>query len=174
MAYWSRNKRRLSHYTSFFLHRYYHEYFLRGRVDLCRFMVRTRVKGIGMKAASSPATEPNFYTYESCPVEGAANTTPTIIKMSIACNGNDGDDDDDESMSSARTEPQLTLMTSFAESLSIPNIISPPESPILSSATIVQVPDFLPSCILDIAKEQGDDNDKKEEVGTLPGQGPEL
>jgi hypothetical protein len=32
-------------------------------------MVRTRVKGNGMKAASSPATEPNFYMMECC-VEG--------------------------------------------------------------------------------------------------------
>jgi hypothetical protein len=33
---------------------------------MCRHMVRTRVKGNGMKAASSPATEPNFYTMEYC------------------------------------------------------------------------------------------------------------
>jgi hypothetical protein len=46
--------------------RYYHECFLRGRADLCRCMVRTRVKGNGMKAASSPDTEPNFYAMEPC------------------------------------------------------------------------------------------------------------
>lgn len=45
---------------------YYHELFLRGRPDLCRRMIRTRVKGNGMKAASSPATEPDFYAMEPC------------------------------------------------------------------------------------------------------------
>lgn len=46
--------------------RYYHELFLAGRMDLCKLMVRTRIKGNGSKAASSPATEPNFYVMESC------------------------------------------------------------------------------------------------------------
>ena len=45
---------------------YYHEYFIRGRPDLCRFMVRTRVKGNGLKAASSPETEPDFYAMQPC------------------------------------------------------------------------------------------------------------
>lgn len=45
---------------------YYHELFIRGRPDLCRRMVRTRVKGNGMKAASNPQNEPNFYAMEEC------------------------------------------------------------------------------------------------------------
>jgi hypothetical protein len=44
---------------------YYHELFIRGRPDLCKTMVRTRVKGNGMKAASNPNQEPNFYAMES-------------------------------------------------------------------------------------------------------------
>jgi hypothetical protein len=36
-------------------------------MDLCKKqMTRTRVKGNGSKAASSPSTEPNFYTMEPC------------------------------------------------------------------------------------------------------------
>ena len=35
-------------------------------MDLCKRMVRTRVKGNGSKAASSPSTEPNFYVMEAC------------------------------------------------------------------------------------------------------------
>ena len=35
-------------------------------MDLCKRMVRTRVKGNGSKAASSPSTEPNFYIMEPC------------------------------------------------------------------------------------------------------------
>jgi hypothetical protein len=45
---------------------YYHELFLRGRRDMAGLMVRTRIKGNGMKAASSPNTEPNFYAMEHC------------------------------------------------------------------------------------------------------------
>ena len=40
---------------------YYHELFLRGRPLLCQRMVRMRIKGTRIKAASSPETEPNFY-----------------------------------------------------------------------------------------------------------------
>ena len=36
---------------------YYHELFLRGRPFLCKRMMRTRIKGTGIKAASSPNTE---------------------------------------------------------------------------------------------------------------------
>lgn len=40
---------------------YYHELFLRGKPFLCKRMMRTRIKGTGIKAASSPQTEPDFY-----------------------------------------------------------------------------------------------------------------
>jgi len=39
---------------------YYHELFLRGRPFLCKRMMRTRIKGTGIKAASSPSTEVRF------------------------------------------------------------------------------------------------------------------
>ncbi|GAX16311.1 hypothetical protein FisN_35Hh010 [Fistulifera solaris] len=41
---------------------YYHELFLRGKVNLCSRMQRTKVKGTMFKAASSPENEPDFYT----------------------------------------------------------------------------------------------------------------
>jgi hypothetical protein len=41
---------------------YYHELFLRGRIFLCKKMIRTKVKGTKFKAASSPESEPDFYT----------------------------------------------------------------------------------------------------------------
>ena len=40
---------------------YYHELFLRGKVFLCKKMIRTKIKGTKFKAASSPDQEPNFY-----------------------------------------------------------------------------------------------------------------
>jgi hypothetical protein len=44
---------------------YYHELFLRGKPFLCKRMMRTRIKGTGIKAASSPQTEPDFYSMPS-------------------------------------------------------------------------------------------------------------
>ena len=42
---------------------YYHEYFLRGKPFLTRKMIRTKVKGTKIRAASSPDDEPNFHDY---------------------------------------------------------------------------------------------------------------
>ena len=114
-------------------------------------MVRTRVKGIGMKAASSPATEPNFYLYPSCPAEGP-------LKMQEE---DDEEDNDDETVATDKTEEHVNNTTdSFMNDyvdvcMTIPNIVSPPESPIISSTSIVQVmPDLMPSCLLEIAAEE--------------------
>ena len=49
---------------------YYHELFLRGRHDLIKQMMRIRIKGTGCKFKSSPATEPNFYSYPPCTEQG--------------------------------------------------------------------------------------------------------
>lgn len=49
---------------------YYHEMFLRGRPDLHRRLVRIRVKGTGFKSASSPGTEPDFYSFPRCSEAG--------------------------------------------------------------------------------------------------------
>lgn len=40
---------------------YYHEMFLHGRYFLCHCIGRQKVKGTGIKAASNPETEPDFY-----------------------------------------------------------------------------------------------------------------
>lgn len=111
------------------LYRYYHEYFLRGRPDLCRFMVRTRVKGIGMKAASSPATEPDLYKYETCPVDGPLPTNWNC----------------EDSVSSDSTADPVN--TSMLPELTFPSIVSPPESP-MNSLSIATPPELLPDLSL--------------------------
>jgi hypothetical protein len=40
---------------------YYHELFLRGKVSLAHKIQRLKVKGTGVRARSSPGTEPDFY-----------------------------------------------------------------------------------------------------------------
>jgi hypothetical protein len=54
---------------------YYNELCIRSRPDLLRRLQRTRIKGTGKKAASSPQTEPDFYRMPFCPDEYA----PTIL-----------------------------------------------------------------------------------------------
>jgi hypothetical protein len=45
---------------------YYHELFLRGRDDLAKIMLRTRVKGNGIKGGAAPSVEPDFYKMQFC------------------------------------------------------------------------------------------------------------
>ena len=41
---------------------YYHEFFLRHKLILCENIIRTEIKGTGVKAKPSPDTEPDFYS----------------------------------------------------------------------------------------------------------------
>lgn len=92
-------------------------------------MVRTRVKGIGMKAASSPATEPDFYSYEASPPEGSPRT-----------------DTENGSMSSDMSHTQENTIP---EVKSMPNIVSPPGSPVASSSIVKTSQKNMPVCPLD-------------------------
>lgn len=61
---------------------YYHELFLRGRPDLNKLITRVRVKGTGCKFKSSPATEPNFYSFPPCTEEGPSYHNDAIVSDS--------------------------------------------------------------------------------------------
>jgi hypothetical protein len=54
---------------------------------MCRHMARTRVKGNGIKAASSPHTEPNFYMMEYCVEEDTSPDTVTLGLVPAASGG---------------------------------------------------------------------------------------
>ena len=71
---------------------YYHELFLRGKTFLCKQMTRTKVKGTGFKAASSPEQEPDFW--QMAPVNPV---TPS----------HSSDEDDSSTHSDESTESQL-------------------------------------------------------------------
>ena len=59
---------------------YYHELFLRGKPLLCQRMVRMRIKGTRIKAASSPETEPNFYAMPPALVSAHAFPEGRIVE----------------------------------------------------------------------------------------------
>lgn len=56
---------------------YYHEIFLRGRDDLAKVMLRTRVKGNGIKGGAAPSLKPNFYSMPFCNEHDAASRKST-------------------------------------------------------------------------------------------------
>jgi hypothetical protein len=58
---------------------YYHELFLKGRPRLVRLMRRIRVKGVGIRRASVPKDEPNFY--EMNPVHPCSNNRAHRMMM---------------------------------------------------------------------------------------------
>jgi hypothetical protein len=55
---------------------YYHELFLRGRDDLVKVMLRTRVKGNGIKGGA-PSMQPDFYSMPFCNEHHAASWSST-------------------------------------------------------------------------------------------------
>lgn len=48
-------------------------------MDLCAKMTRTRVKGNGSKGASSPETEPNFYSMTPCSESKPSESYPSVL-----------------------------------------------------------------------------------------------
>lgn len=53
---------------------YYHELYLRGRLDLAVCIARVKVKGTGVRAKANPDEEPNFYLYPPIEKVVAAST----------------------------------------------------------------------------------------------------
>lgn len=73
---------------------YYHELFLRGRPLLSMKMVRTRIKGTKIRASSSPADEPHFYSmpYLGPSVRPSSNSplqqqSPNFMNASLTRSG---------------------------------------------------------------------------------------
>jgi len=54
---------------------YYHELFLRGKLNLCSHILRMRIKGPSRRATPDPNNEPRFYKMEFLPESPARRTT---------------------------------------------------------------------------------------------------
>ena len=68
---------------------YYHMCFVRGQRNLCRNMVRQKIKGTKVRRSLSPEEEPNFYlpqwkTVTSVPMSPAQNKTSKTLSLSSA------------------------------------------------------------------------------------------
>jgi len=96
---------------------YYHELFVRGRMDLCKRMIRTRVKGNGCKAASSPATEPNFYKMEPCldtDISKQVDVSRYFDDLNIITSSDQSPQSDSATMP-AMEEPPIVVSSSFPD-----------------------------------------------------------
>jgi hypothetical protein len=150
--------------------RYYHEKFLKSRPDLAADMARTRVKGNGMKAASSPETEPDFYAMEPCKIEPSSPRSPprepqVARSLSLSSRGSQSSsmDEDDESLvvgvtalpmfpvleseppvptSSVTKKTSLSRNYSFAEASAVVSLPSTPEAPGMKTVSFDQRDDW--------------------------------
>jgi hypothetical protein len=152
--------------------RYYHEKFLKSRPDLAADMERTRVKGNGMKAASSPETEPDFYAMEPCkiepssprplPWESQVTRSPSLSSRGSQSNSMDEDDesgslvvgvtalpvfpvlDSDPPVptSSVAKKSSLSRNYSFAEASAVVSLPSTPEATGMKTVSFDQRDDW--------------------------------
>jgi hypothetical protein len=127
-------------------------------MDLCKKqMTRTRVKGIGSKAASSPSTEPNLYTMEPC-YEQAALSDVMITDIQARLHEDTSsqtskkENNDEDAMIPFVEDPEAELATVLAPTLtgsqtkSLPAMVSPPEQPkaVMSPSNLMSTDLFSP------------------------------
>jgi hypothetical protein len=74
---------------------YYHELFLKDRPFLCTRMIRTRVKGTGIKCVNNPSSEPNFY---EMPFVRGLKDTPITPPLTGSYQEQDLDDEVESSL----------------------------------------------------------------------------
>lgn len=100
---------------------YYHERFLRGKVWLSRSILRKKVKGTRVRAKSSPASEPDFYTM------------PSVVVSED--NHSAAEEDHSSQKSQGRQEKPAALISPHASPMPTPSSapLLPPPSFVLQS-----------------------------------------
>jgi hypothetical protein len=84
---------------------YYNDLFLRGKRFLCHRIQRIKIKGTGVRKASSPETEPQFYSMNPVGVPGQEEEHPAM-QQSVATNNNNTQQHAQGSSSSTRVTQQ--------------------------------------------------------------------
>jgi hypothetical protein len=108
---------------------YYHELFLKAKPFLSKQMKRTKVKGIGFKAASSPETEPDFYNMPPVLVTPSSSVGDC---NSSACSANTSEDHNILETDFTPTEvPRQFSMMRRTDALSplLSGVVSPTDMP---------------------------------------------
>jgi hypothetical protein len=93
---------------------YYHELFLRGRMDLVSQMHRMKVKGTGVRAKANPEEEPNLYAYPKIDATGHvlhhnATMTTTLDGSGSPSEITTDEDDNEEDLQDVMDEDTMTV-----------------------------------------------------------------
>lgn len=91
---------------------YYHELFLRGRMDLVARMQRMKVKGTGVRAKANPDEEPNLYAYPKIDAAGCVLSSEDSPAMTAP-------EDVPSSISPCNSEPSVVTMEQSAPSIPV-------------------------------------------------------
>ncbi len=97
---------------------YYHELFLRGRPLLSMKMVRTRIKGTKIRASSSPADEPQFYSMPflgpsarpSAEKSMSERSNPLMLGSNMGMENTNGHNSNPPIMDTKSTQDQLSML----------------------------------------------------------------
>ena len=114
---------------------YYHEYFLRGKVGLSSKIQRTKVKGTGVRARSSPTTEPHLWDMPWVTLPGSSSDESQYHRHHQHHHNDSGsvttqedEDDGSDTTDSPHTSPIAPTRTSQPQT-----ITSYPMPPLTSS-----------------------------------------
>jgi len=112
---------------------YYHELFLRGKPFLCKRIMRTKIKGTGIKSASSPQTEPDFYampplkdfSQSSSSLDGILTTLQNSYSSATNKNVNNAPSQTSLQQTEAQTTGIPALVTPEAQTTCVPALVTP-------------------------------------------------
>lgn len=118
---------------------YYHELFLRGRIDLVARMNRIKVKGTGVRAKANPDEEPNLYVYPA--------VDPTASEVLATTSSNKRKSSSTSALVSSSPLLAVSLGKTLPSVPQPPSVVSSNES---SPLTVPSVALELPSSLLSV------------------------